>query len=530
MNLYWAANRDKHSAKRYNMKLAPTLALASLVFATQPALAADTRTDKPNILIILADDLGFGDTGCYGATKIPTPNVNRLGDEGLRFTDAHSTSATCTPARYALLTGQYPWRKKGTGILPGNAGLIIQPDQTTLASLLQRAGYKTGVVGKWHLGLGGKGGPDWNSEIKPGPRELGFDYSFLMPATGDRVPCVYVENQRVAGLDPKDPIEVSYDKPIGNEPTGKDHPELLKMHPSHGHDQTIINGISRIGYMTGGKAARWVDEDRPTSSPGKPSHSSSRTRTSRSSSTLPLTTRMCRASPHPRFVGKSGCGVRGDVIVEFDWCVGELLNTLDRLDLSRHTLVILSSDNGPVVDDGYRDGAVEHLDGHRPAGPLRGGKYSIFEGGTRIPLITRWPQHIEPGVSDALVCHVDFLASFAALTGQKLAAGEGPDSRNVLPALLGQSKKGRDELVEHARVLALREGTWKYIEPGPGPRRDANTSTELGTDPGGQLYQLTDDLGETNNLISAEPDRTLKLREELQVTRRPGGPASQSKK
>jgi arylsulfatase A-like enzyme len=205
--------------------------------------------------------------------------------------------------------------------------------------------------------------------------------------------------------------------------------------------------------------------------------------------------------------------------------VGELLKTLDRLDLSRRTLVILSSDNGPIVDDGYRDGAVEHLDGHRPAGPLRGGKYSIFEGGTRIPLIIRWPQHIQPGASDALVCHVDFLASFAALTGQKLAAGEGSDSRNVLPALLGQSKTGRDELVEHARVLALREGTWKYIEPAPGPKRDPYTSTELGTDAAGQLYRLADDLGETNNLIQAQPDQSQKLRKDLQATRRVGSPA-----
>jgi arylsulfatase A-like enzyme len=504
------------------MKSSITLVLACLGLANPSASPAQVSTNRPNILIILADDLGFGDTGCYGATRIPTPNVDRLGYEGLRFIDAHSTSATCTPARYGLLTGEYPWRKKGTGILPGNAELIIQPGRTTVPSLLQRAGYTTGVVGKWHLGLGGKGGPDWNGEIKPGPRELGFDYSFLMPATGDRVPCVYVENQRVAGLDPKDPIRVSYDKPIGNEPTGKDHPELLKMHPSHGHDQTIINGISRIGYMTGGKAARWVDEDRADLFTRKAIAFIEQNKDKPFFLYFATHDPHVPRVPHARFVGKSGCGVRGDVIVEFDWCVGELLSTLERLDLSRRTLVILSSDNGPVVDDGYRDGAVAHLDGHRPAGPLRGGKYSIFEGGTRIPLITWWPKHIEPGVSDALVCHVDFLASFAALTGQKLAAGEGPDSRNVLPALLGQSKKGRDELLEHAGVLALREGAWKYIEPGRGPKRDANTSTELGTDPGGQLYQLGDDLGETNNLIQAKPERSRELREELQATRRAG--------
>jgi arylsulfatase A-like enzyme len=520
---------DLYSA-RYGMKSTILLALAGLTFAAQFSPAAGLSTNKPNIIIILADDLGFGDTGCYGATKIPTPNVDRLGFEGLRFTDAHSTSATCTPARYALLTGEYPWRKKGTGILPGDAGLIIQPGRTTLASLLKAAGYTTGVVGKWHLGLGGNGGPDWNAEIKPGPRELGFDYSFLMPATGDRVPCVYVENQRVVGLDPKDPIRVSYDKPIGKEPTGKDHPELLKMHPSHGHDQTIINGISRIGYMTGGKAARWVDEDRADLFTRKSVAFIEQNKDNPFFLYFATHDPHVPRVPHPRFVGKSGCGIRGDVIVEFDWCVGEVLKAVERLGLDQRTLVILSSDNGPVVDDGYRDGAVEHLDGHRPAGPLRGGKYSIFEGGTRIPLITWWPKRIEPGLSDALVCQVDFLASFAALTGQKLAPGQGPDSRNVLPALLGESKTGRDQLVEHARVLALRDGTWKYIESGQGPRRDANTHTEMGTEAAGQLYQLGDDLGETNNLIRGQPDRGRKLSEALQATKKSGPTDASGKK
>jgi arylsulfatase A-like enzyme len=503
----------------------PVLAVTALV--TQPVSAADAAGTKPNIVIILADDLGFGDTGCYGATRIPTPNVDRLGREGLRFRDAHSTSATCTPARYALLTGEYPWRKKGTGILPGDAELIIQPGRTTVASMLRRAGYQSGVVGKWHLGLGGKGGPDWNGEIKPGPREVGFDYSFIMPATGDRVPCVYVENQRVVGLHPKDPIKVSYGEPVGTEPTGKDHPELLKLHPSHGHDQTIINGISRIGYMSGGKAARWVDEDMADTFTRKALGFIEQNRD------RPFFLYFATHDPHvprvpnPRFVGKSGCGVRGDVIVQFDWCAGEILNTLDRLNLSKSTLVILSSDNGPVVDDGYADGAVENLNGHRPAGPLRGGKYSIFEGGTRVPLIIRWPQHIKPGVSDALVSHIDFLASFAVLTGQQLAAGDAPDSRNVLPALLGQSQTGRDQFVEHANLLALRDGAWKYIEPSPGPKRNAATNTELGNDPVGQLYDLAGDLGETNDLLPAQPDRSRKLLEELKAARQaPGAKAA----
>src|SRR5512140_3363514 len=188
---------------------------------------------KPNIGLILADDLGYGDIGCYGATKIKTPSLHRIASAGWRFTDAPATSATRTPSRYAVLTGEYPWRKAGTGILPGNAALIIEPGRVTLPSILQKAGYRTAAIGKWHLGLGGKGGPDWNQEIKPGPREIGFDYSFILPATGDRVPCVFVENGRVVGLDPADPIRVSFGEPVGNEPTGKDHPEMLKLRPSH---------------------------------------------------------------------------------------------------------------------------------------------------------------------------------------------------------------------------------------------------------------------------------------------------------
>ena len=233
--------------------------LAALILWLVPATPAAPMS-RPNVVIILADDLGYGDISCYGSKRVRTPSIDRLALEGLRFTDAHSTAATCTPSRYALLTGEYAWRKKGTGVLPGNAPLIISLGRPTLASVFQKAGYVTGVVGKWHLGLG-KANLDWNGEIKPGPLEIGFDYSFLIPATGDRTPCIYVENHRVVGLDPNDPIQVSYDRPIGNDPTGREHPELLKLHPSQDHDQTIINGISRIGYMSGGKAARWVDED-----------------------------------------------------------------------------------------------------------------------------------------------------------------------------------------------------------------------------------------------------------------------------
>lgn len=483
---------------------------------------AGTAGEKPrNIVIIYADDLGYGDVSCYGATKVATPNVDRLAREGVRFTNAHSASATCTPARYALLTGEYPWRRKGTGVLPGDARLIIEPGRTTLASLMKQAGYRTGVVGKWHLGLGA-GELDWNQDIRPGPLDIGFDYCFLIPATGDRVPCVYVENRRVVNLDPKDPIQVSYQKPIGDEPTGKDHPELLKMHPSHGHDQTIINGISRIGYMSGGKAARWVDETIADTITGKAVAFIEKHKEEPFFLYFATHDIHVPRVPHPRFAGKSGLGPRGDAILQFDGSVGEILKTLDRLNLAQDTLVIFTSDNGPVVDDGYKDQAVELLDGHKPGGPLRGGKYSIFDAGTRVPFVVRWPERVQPGVSAALACQIDLSASLAALTGLKLAAADAPDSFDVLGALLGRTETGRDHLVEHAGALSLLQGDWKYIEPSKGPRRNVSTNTELGNDPQPQLYDLANDLGEKNNVATAHPERVREMAAQLQKIRQQG--------
>ena len=494
--------------------LVPALVLATL-------LSVEAAEGPPNVLMIYADDLGFGDVSCNGARAGLTPNVNRLAREGLNFTDAHATSATCTPSRYALLTGQYPWRKKGTGVLPGNAPLVIEPDRFTLADVFQRSGYATAVVGKWHLGLGdGKSPIDWNGPIAPGPRELGFGYSFLIPATGDRVPCVYVENQRVAGLDPSDPIQVSYGKPVGNEPTGERNPELLKVRPSHGHDQTIVNGVSRIGYMTGGKAARWVDEDMADTITRKAVAFLEKNKETPFFLYFATHDIHVPRVPNARFAGRTGMGPRGDAIAEFDDSVGTVLDALDRLKLSEKTLVILSSDNGPVVDDGYQDEAVAKLGNHKPAGPLRGGKYSLFEGGTRVPFIVRWPARVKPGVSEALVCQVDLLASLASLVGQSLPDAAAPDSFNVLPALLGESPAGRERLVHQANGQALREGTWKYIPAGQGPRVLANTAVETGLAPLGRLFDLASDLGETRDVAAANPDRARAMQETLQSIRK----------
>ncbi|HSH92939.1 MAG TPA: arylsulfatase [Roseimicrobium sp.] len=493
------------------------LALGLLISVAAPA------AERPNIVIIYADDLGYGDTSCYGSKTIKTPNIDRIAKDGLRFANGFATSATCTPSRYALMTGEYPWRKKGTGVLPGNATLIIEPGRATLPSMLQRAGYKTGVVGKWHLGLGaGQGEINWNVEIKPSPNEIGFDYSFIMAATGDRVPCVFVENRRVVNLDPADPIEVSYGKPIPGVPTGKDNPELLKMHPSHGHDMSIVNGISRIGYMKGGKAALWKDEDMADTFTGKA------VKFIENNQKLPfflffaLHDPHVPRVPHSRFVGKSGMGPRGDAILQADWSTGEILDALDRLKLTKNTLVIFSSDNGPVVDDGYKDQAVEKLGDHKPAGPLRGSKYSKFEAGTRVPFIVRWPGQIKPGVTEAMVSQIDFFASLATLTGQKLNQPDAPDSLDVLPALLGRSDEGRTYMVEHASGLALRQGHWKYIEPSKGQKMNQNTHTETGNDAEAQLYDLDPDGSEKSNVAAAHPERVKSMQMFLDKVRMAG--------
>ena len=475
-------------------------------------LVAAPAASPPNLVLIYADDIGYGDFGCYGATGVKTPAVDRLAKEGLRFTSAYASSATCTPSRYSMLTGEYAFRKKGTGVLPGDAAMIIEPGRETLASLLRRGGYRTGVVGKWHLGLGAVGTPvDWNGDVKPGPLEIGFDYSFIMAATGDRVPCVFVENHRVVGLDPADPIKVSYDKPFPGEPTGVSHRDSLRLDWSHGHNHAVINGIGRIGYMQGGKSALWNDENMADDFTRQALAFIEREKAGPFFLYFALHDVHVPRVPHPRFVGKSTMGPRGDALAQFDACVGEVLRKLDELGLTRNTLVILTSDNGPVLDDGYKDQANEKLGDHRPAGPLRGGKYSAFEGGTRMPFIVRWPARVKPGVSDALISQVDLPVSLAALAGQKPLSATVRDSQNVLPALLGESKTGRDHVLEHANVVALRLGDWKYIPPGQTRERLGPWNVTKIPEPG-LLFNLVDDTGETRNLASQHPEKLQELR------------------
>ena len=336
------------------------------------------------------------------------------------------------------------------------------------------------------------------------------------------MPCVFVEDRRVAGLDPADPISVSFSTPILVEPTGKDHPELLRMHPSHGHDMTIVNGISRIGYMSGGKSALWTDEKIADVITSKAVRFIEENRDRPFFLYFATHDIHVPRVPNGRFAGESGMGPRGDVILEFDWSVGRIMKVIDSLKLSEKTIIIVTSDNGPVVDDGYQDQAVELLDGHKPAGPLRGGKYSLFDGGTRVIFIVKWDKRVKAGTSDALFSQVDLLSSFASLTGQALQHDEGPDSFNMLDALLGRSPSGREWLVEHSGRLTIIKGDWKFIEPGPGEKFKVLTGTETGNDQVPQLYDLGHDLGERHNMAEKMPDMTDQLRTFLRKIRDDG--------
>lgn len=458
---------------------------------------------KPNVIIILADDLGYGDVSAYGAKTINTPNIDRLAHGGVCFTNGYATSATSTPSRYAMMTGMYPWKNENAKILPGDAPLIISEDQYTLPKMMKQAGYATGAIGKWHLGMG-SGNVNWNEKVTPGANQIGFDYSCLIAATNDRVPTVYVENGDVVGLDKNDPIEINYEKNFEGEPTALSNPEMLKMQWSHGHNNSIVNGIPRIGFMKGGKEARWVDEDMADYFVGKVKTFLTENKDKPFFLYYGLHQPHVPRAPHSRFVGASGMGARGDAIVEADWCVGELYATLDSLGLLENTIIIFSSDNGPVLNDGYKDDAVELLGQHKPTGGLRGGKYSLYDGGTRVPFFVYWKNHIQPLKSDAVVCQLDFMASFAKMLNIPL---ETPlDSREILDTFLGKDTVGRGDLVvEASGRLAYRKDNLIMIPPYKGSERNL-TGNELGNLPVYGLFDLNTDPWQQKNIASEKPE------------------------
>ncbi len=470
---------------------------------------------QPNFIIIYADDLGFGDLGCYGALGISTPHLDQMAAEGLRFTNSYATAATCTPSRYSLLTGAYPWRNPKAHILQGDAPMLIGTDQRTLPGTLSAAGYATAVIGKWHIGLG-DGKVNWNGKIKPCPLDVGFGQSFIMAATNDRVPCVYVDGREIYNLDPKDPLEVVYggENPFPEVPTGRTHPELLKMkHSDEQHFDTIVNGIGRIGFSRGGKAAQWNDETMADVFLTRDKDFISENKDKPFFLYYALHQPHVPRIPGPRFAGSTGKGPRGDVIAELDWCVGEILAHLKALGLDDDTIVVFSSDNGPVLDDGYEDDAREKCGDHKPAGPLRGGKYSMFDGGSRVPMILRAPGHVAPGETSALFSHADFLSSFAHLAGIELPDGESADSEDMSAVLLGLDPVGRDHLVTEGlgAKTVVRQGSWVFIPPHEGAVLFADKGIETGNSLEPQLYDLNVDIGQRTNLAETHPDKVKSL-------------------
>lgn len=489
-------------------------------YAAQPTIPS-----KPNIIILLTDDLGWGDCSCYGAERIHTPNVDWLAAHGLRFTQAYAPASTCTPSRYGLVTGDYAWRQKArkTTILDGNAPLCIQPGSLTLPEMLRREGYYTGLIGKWHLGLGdGKTPVNWDGQIKPGPLEVGFDYAYFIPATVDRVPCVWIHDHRVVGLDPSDPISVSYRANISPDPTGLQRPDLLKVPADKQHSGTIVDGISRIGYMKGGHSARWKDEDLAKRLVAKSIAFIEQHKNK------PFFLYIGMFEPHvPRtaekpFIGTSQCGVRGDVIEQINWETGQIINTLYKTKLIDNTLIFFTSDNGPIFFDGYYDHSKQDANGHKPAGGLRGWKYLVYEGGTRVPLIVYWPGKVPVGVTRQQFCLTDVMATCAALTGYHLPEDAAVDSLNELPVILGQTHQS----LRHVEVqqgidksLAIRDANWKYI---PSNASHAASGMGSGANPNDPrfaaaiirqplLFNLAKGPDETEDIASKDPEKVAQL-------------------
>jgi len=464
-----------------------------------------TATDKPNIVLILADDLGYNDLSCQGAIKLKTPGIDRIAKEGVRFTDAHTPAGVCCPTRYGVLTGRYPWRRAQVCWASPGAALLIEAGRETTASMLKRAGYTTGIVGKWHLGFGTlEKRVDWNGDLKPGPLEVGFDYCFVDVSNRWGV---YVENHRILGLDPNDPIR-----------------------PGRGEKR---NGGNSAFTMKNEENARVLHEkavafiERNKEKPFYLHYVPNNIHT-------PLT-------PNKKFAGTSQAGKYGDFVHELDWSVGELLATLDRLKLADNTLVIFTSDNGGVYEkEGF--GA-----GHRSCAPFNGQKGDVWEGGNRVAFLARWPGRIAPGTtSPRLLCLTDMMATFAAITGQTMPTDAGPDSFNALPALFGKSQSdgARTSLVMQARsasafrhrkqedIWAVRDGNWKLVmgqgsgystektERAPYLKfaqvgmvnSDFTPDGQLKPDaPPMQIYDLATDPGETKNLYRDHPETVARL-------------------
>jgi arylsulfatase A len=475
------------------MKIKTTLtATAAALFLASAAGAGDAR---PNIVIILADDLGYGDVGCYGATKIPTPNIDRLAREGMRFTDAHAPSAVCQPSRYALLSGRYYWRSTPN---PGYS-YYFDEGEVLLPQVLRDAGYETAGFGKWHLGFGSPRPADFNGVLSPGTSEAGFDYYFGTPRSNNEPPFVFFENDRVYRHDREDPIRIV---------SQEERPHRYGWGSSEGGAAAhAARPEDEIDLIVARRAAEFIAGQ----SPDKPFFMY-----------IPFVAPHFPITPHADFRGASEAADYGDFIVELDHCVGLVLDALDAKGVADNTLVLFTSDNGAV---NTREPLAA---GHRPNGDLLGQKTDAWEGGHRVPFLARWPGRIEAGSeSGALLGLEDLMATSLAAAGVSLPEGAGPDSINQLPVLEGKSNGVRDEMV-HQGVLgfALRQGPWVYL-PSQGSQGFTASDQPFGVPfkqmgfrnnfldedgipgpdtPEAQLYRVDKDISQEKNLVLEHPE------------------------
>ncbi len=432
-------------------KLIRGLICCFMVVCATTLVVSTARATKPNIVLINADDLGYGDLGCYGATKLQTPHIDRLAKEGRRFTDAHSASAVCSPSRYGLMTGQFPLRRNFWGPCGLNQELSIDTSQPTLASVLKSVGYATAIIGKWHLGVG-RGKTDWNQPLKPGPMELGFDYYFGIPTVNSGPPFVYVENHNVVGYDPSDPFILGQTSVTQRWPEKGGYAAIggAKVAHERYRDEAVATTFAQ-------KAVGWIKE-RVEHDKSQPFF-------------LYLATTNIHHpfTPQPRFKGSSQCGLYGDFVHELDWVVGEVLNTLDELDIAENTLVVFTSDNGGMLNN---TGQKAWKAGHRLNGPLLGFKFGAWEGGHRVPFIVRWPTRVPADTeSNALVSQIDLITTFAKAAEAAIPAGAVIDGVNQLPEFIGKATNPTRDLLlispNSPMHLTVRKGSWVYI-----PARD----------------------------------------------------------
>jgi arylsulfatase A-like enzyme len=460
------------------------VALFAILLATPSTMAAPVSKPR-NVIFILSDDPGYGDFSCYGAELFKTPHIDKLAAEGRMFTDAHAAPC-CSASRYGLMTGTYHWRHGVPGVLLSDAPLSIPTSTATLASVMQKAGYVTGGVGKWHLGLG-EGKTDYNIDLKPGPLEIGFDYYFGFPATPHHVPCVYFENHRVVGLDKNDPIRVSFEK--------ADKPGMT-------HD---VLGRHRTGQMSGGKSALWNDETMTQTLLDKALAFIQQNKDRPFFLYYPSRDVHSPCIPDPRFKGTSHISARADMLLELDWSVGQIMAALDKYGIADDTMVIFTSDNGSWLKKEKGRAGIHH-----PNGVLRGVKFSSYEGGHREPFIVRWPKAVPAGTKcDEPIDLVDMIATFAAMTGQQCPASA-QDSRNAWPVFLGQrlDKPIHDYMVfgENKDHLAIRQGPWKLFPKQTGGKE-------------AQLYNLAEDISESKNLAHEHPEKVRELEALLESVR-----------